>query len=222
METDQEIDNPASLLRTDYWMSPVDDLIQAYSGDSRRASWRKGVLKFPTGHPAAGRIIGLEHDKLQIFSHAHRVADDAEMARRISSADFTGNVLFISADGSDPAPPPGAHQRHRETVTPEAFDANGLRAVVTLPPGTTSGWLFYADAWHPSWTASVNGKDVPLSRAFLAYKAVRLGPGKNVVDFRFRSPLRAAAFAALGWNALPWVILPLGLLLRRLLERGKR
>ena len=68
----------------------------------------------------------------------------------------------------------------------------------------------------------MNGKDLLLSKAFLAHKAVRLGPGRNVVAFRFRSPLRAASFALLGWNALLWIILPFVFLAPLILGRRKQ
>jgi uncharacterized membrane protein YfhO len=45
--------------------------------------------------------------------------------------------------------------------------------------------LSYADVWHPRWKATVNGRRVRVERANLAYKAVALDRGANVVEFRF-------------------------------------
>src|SRR5262249_9495133 len=81
-----------------------------------------------------------------------------------------------------------------------------LRVSVNLPAELREGWLVYADVWNPRWTATVNGFEAPVERAFLAYKAVKLGPGKNDVEFRFRDPVRSICFRLLGINALIWIV----------------
>ena len=95
------------------------------------------------------------------------------------------------------------------------------RAVVTgpLPPGSRGGqgtarvvryepervtvevvadgpaFLLLSDQYFPGWTATINGAPVDVLCAFLALRLVPVGPGKQIVDFRFRPPvLRRAAF----------------------------
>ncbi len=42
-------------------------------------------------------------------------------------------------------------------------------------------WLVYADNYHKGWHAEVNGKEVPVEEAYLAFKAVYLNKGHNKV-----------------------------------------
>lgn len=64
------------------------------------------------------------------------------------------------------------------------FSDNTLKVKVETPqtPGG-GGWLYYADAWHPFWRAYVNGREVPVVRANLAFKAVPIPPGPSEVLF---------------------------------------
>jgi len=71
-----------------------------------------------------------------------------------------------------------------------------------LPEGRSEGWLFYADTWHPQWTVQVNDRNAELRRAFLAYKAVKLGSPSSEVEFRFRSPRRVWSYRFLGLASL--------------------
>ena len=47
------------------------------------------------------------------------------------------------------------------------------------------------DVWHPWWTATLNGRDVPILRANVLFRAVQVPPGRHVVRFTFR-PLYGA------------------------------
>ncbi len=72
------------------------------------------------------------------------------------------------------------------------FSSNVLVAEVDLqnPDGA---WLYYADSYHLGWRAYVNGKRVPIAEANLAFKAVKLEAGKNVVRFEFLNGLMGFA-----------------------------
>jgi len=70
----------------------------------------------------------------------------------------------------------------RISVTTFTNNRVGLEAEVTRPGGA---WLYYADSYHPGWRAFVNGKEVRIAEANLAFKAIRLEEGKNVVEFKF-------------------------------------
>lgn len=56
---------------------------------------------------------------------------------------------------------------------------------------TQAGWLILNDIWHPWWRATVNGKTVPIERANILFRAVRIPAGKAVVRFTFE-PIRSA------------------------------
>src|SRR5579862_2019296 len=83
------------------------------------------------------------------------------------------------------APPPRtAPGRSGGTVHVTSFGFNHLALEATVA-GSDSAWLYYADADHPGWTATVDGTPAPVSRANLAFKAVALHPGLNRVAFRY-------------------------------------
>lgn len=46
-------------------------------------------------------------------------------------------------------------------------------------------WLVYIDNYHPGWRATVNGRETPVERANIAFKAVKLDQGKNEIRFVF-------------------------------------
>ena len=68
--------------------------------------------------------------------------------------------------------------------------------------------------WHPSWQATVNGKRVPVYRANMAYKAIAIDDGENLIEFRFGSRLFSALSALASLNAAGWLA-GLVLLIRR-------
>lgn len=77
-------------------------------------------------------------------------------------------------------------------------------------------WLIYADAYAPGWHATVNGKIVPVIKAYAAYKAVKVYPGISQVDFFYHDGIQSTcmsifailagcgAAGGLGW--LAWLI----------------
>jgi hypothetical protein len=81
-------------------------------------------------------------------------------------------------------------------------------------PTAEAGWLVFNEAWHPDWRAFSDGTEIPVSKAMLAFSAVRTD-GKNPVVFEFRPPWWydwCAWTGVAGWMAvLAW----LGLGIRR-------
>ncbi|MBI3932200.1 MAG: YfhO family protein [Acidobacteria bacterium] len=58
---------------------------------------------------------------------------------------------------------------------------------VTLEADLESdGLVVLADAFDPGWRASVDGRDVPLLRANLAFRAVAVSAGRHVVEMAYR------------------------------------
>lgn len=87
------------------------------------------------------------------------------------------------------------------------FTANELVAQARVsPPGA---WLLYADAYHPRWSASVDGRESFIAEANLAFKAVWVAAGDHVVRFEY-GPRRASEALALfglssGVGSLGWI-----------------
>lgn len=64
-----------------------------------------------------------------------------------------------------------------------------------IPSG--GAWLYYADSYHPGWTAYVDNRPVPIVRANLAFKAVHLPAGPHEVRLEYTDGARNWASHAL-------------------------
>ncbi len=210
------VDPPQSRYMIHYWMPPYESLIQASNHLppdrklERLPAFRKQALA-SAGDPYS-KVVGVAADKIQVFREAHVPGSDQAIADLLNHPDFKGDVLLLSPRPDDPASSADPVPLRPELLTANEridagaeilhFDMNVLSLKVQLPPGPAGGWLFYSDVWNPGWTATVNEKAVPVERAFLAYKAVRLEPGANAVTFRFRAPVRMWAYRVVGLSSL--------------------
>jgi len=180
-------DLPRSRAPAQYWSASVDHLLRALPTSPDSSSpWDSGT---------ALKLAGLSCDKLRFFSRA-RMASPAQIASALSQRGFAGDLLFVEGPSEEPLPPLDGDEHLDLTCEVVDFKANSLKVAVETGPG--GAWMSFADAWHPSWTAEVNGRSSPVLRANLAYKAVRLVEGRNLVEFRFRSPLRMLSSLVLG------------------------
>jgi hypothetical protein len=135
--------------------------------------------------------------------------------RLVNDRSYNGDLLFVSpleGEGRQAMTEPWNGQRllSSDDSRPLSyrvlrFDANNLVVEVSNTDATPA-WLFYSDVWHPWWSATVNGVAAPVYRANVAYKAVRIERGENVVHFRFHSRLLAALSALAALNAGLWLI----------------
>ncbi|MDW8107463.1 MAG: YfhO family protein [Armatimonadota bacterium] len=66
----------------------------------------------------------------------------------------------------------------------QEYRATYLRLRV-VNPTERRGWLLITDTWYPGWSATVNGKTVPLLQANGAFRAVPIPAGEAVVEMRF-------------------------------------
>jgi hypothetical protein len=64
------------------------------------------------------------------------------------------------------------------------------------------GWVVLRDLWHPWWVAEVDGREVPVQRADVLFRAVPVPAGRTTVRFRFR-PV-AGALRQLAGRVLPF------------------
>jgi hypothetical protein len=200
------------------WSPSVDLLLRAHAGrppvpgDDSPPGLPAHAAQARTTPEAYAKAIGESEDKLQVFSSARVASSDQEIADWMNRRDFDGNVLLLSP-GTEPlreGPIEASILKAQErlSVVPRVVDFQGhrIRVQVEIPADAPSPWLVYCDAWHPDWKATVDGVAVPVERANLAYKAVRLTPGRHEVEFRFHAPLRAACTRAVGVLALFWCL----------------
>jgi len=138
----------------------------------------------PTDKPLWA-AFGCDSDKLKIFrdpTYGKTTVDAFEFAKR--TRDIDKKIILLNAE------PPAPSAETARSVASETddkievkdFRSNRLVAEVNVA-GNSPAWLYYADAWNPNWRAQVNGQEVRVAQANLAFKAVPLTPGKNEVEF---------------------------------------
>jgi hypothetical protein len=133
----------------------------------------------------------------------------------LTDPSYQGDLLFVSAPAMAGETPTTIPWRWQQSLSAddtrelpyrvERFDANNLVVHVSNTLATPV-WLFYSDVWHPWWRATINESPAPVYRANVAYKAVRIQPGENVVHLRFHSEVLAALMALGAVNAGFWLI----------------
>jgi hypothetical protein len=200
------------------WSPYMDYLLRAHAGRSLRPD-PDIPPPFVSGGPTPrtlpesfARVIGESTAKLQVFSAGHLATSDSEIAALMNRPDYEGNTLLLSPASDRPgagldAALAGRNERLDAPWRVLEFSADRLRLTVDVPPDRSDAWLVYCDAWHPGWTASVDSLPLPVERANLAYKAVRLHSGLNTVEFRFRAPLRSLCYWIQSLQCLLWILL---------------
>jgi len=168
-------------------------------------------------HGADGRIYRNDAALPRAFMAAEAwCLDTAEVLKRIRArtVDFRREVLL--ADCSDATPGDGrspANDRSPRGDAPSPGTARieryGADRVMISAQSDRGGYLVLTDAWFPGWTASVDGRDTRVERADHAFRAVKLGPGRHDVEFRYaptsvRLGLALSALAAIVTGALAW------------------
>lgn len=78
-----------------------------------------------------------------------------------------------------------------------------VKRTFQVPPNA-SGWLVLTEAYHPDWTATIDGKPAAVHRADAALLSTYLPGGAHEVVFRFQAPEWYTLFLGLG--ALGWIV----------------
>lgn len=103
------------------------------------------------------------------------------------------------ADGEASPRPAGAEGPGAWRSDVRRYDYNSLDLEVETPG---RGVLYWADGFDPHWRAWVDGGEVPVHRANLAFKAVFVPAGRHAVRFEYRPTLLVVTsllFVALGF-----------------------
>ena len=213
-------DEAGCSFRVDHWLRPFDNYIRtvwgqkladplAPPGQTEQPHARlDNALAFPFQNEAAAKISGLTEDKIQFFKGAYRPStSDRQISAQMRSPLYRGGTLLLSEGNVaniDGAPDPAENDRIHLKYTVERFDANNLW-VTTENPATEPAWMMYSDVWDPNWSATVNGKEVAVAKANLAYKAVALQPGTNKVHFNFAVPGISVLYWCFCANSTAWL-----------------
>jgi hypothetical protein len=108
-----------------------------------------------------------------------RVADGPSALATIADPAFDPAREVVLSEGSPtPISPTFSGATRILTLKPD-----GLRLAAEL---SEPGYLVLVDAHGPGWQATVDGEDVPVLRANLAFRAVRVGAGRHVIEQVYR------------------------------------
>ena len=127
-----------------------------------------------------GVITACGSPKIRFVPRAAFASSDSQAAERIRLSDPKETTVLSGEAG-----PAGGSTRVTASQQILAFapDRLTLKADVRSSPGA---WLVYSDAYHPGWSARVNGAARPIHRSDLAFKAVWLDPGASLVELAYR------------------------------------
>jgi hypothetical protein len=121
------------------------------------------------------------------------------MAAALRSHETLPTVIQLAPNDSEPVSgdaTPGSVEMTRFTLSELVAKVD-----VAAPQGA---WLVYADAYHPSWHASVNGEETQIHPANLAFKALRLPPGTSEVRLWFDHPVSRILGIAIAVGGVAW------------------
>lgn len=133
-----------------------------------------------------------------IVAGAVSFPSDESLAEAVAGGAVSPRDLAVVAPGR--ADRRGAGVIEKARVSLVRFRAN--EAIFAVEGAGEGDWLFYADAFHPNWTAVRDGKPVPVARAWSGYKAVPLEEGSQEIGFRFANPWLRLAHGLFCANAL--------------------
>jgi hypothetical protein len=164
------------------WVSPVFDLVGIRHALLPPGTAPQRPELTVTYDGPDGRIFRNEAALPRAYLVGRGRCVDDRQARRLIAAravDFRHEVLLADCVGPAPAaepPGPGASAR----ITGHGPHAVQVRTVTDKP-----ALLVLTDTWYPGWTARVDGREARLWRANHAFRAVRVSPGEDLVEFRY-------------------------------------
>jgi hypothetical protein len=127
------------------------------------------------------------------------VATGGEVPSLVSRADRPLEAVVLTGSGERHAAPAGASSECMiRDASPERVQ---LRCA-----STEGGYAVLLDAQAPGWAATVDGVPARIEVADGLFRAVRVGPGVHVVEYRFRTPGLALGLAVSGSSAILFVL----------------
>ncbi len=218
-------DQVNGVFRTDYWPKPFNDYIRAHwrlpldEHDIPKYGYvddERLIVQYPLDKESAQKISGITKEKIQFFSKAYALSSRDQTAEVLADPQYQGDTIFLDMNQGAEKSYQGVvegfnkdelSRNDRVTLGYEVleFDANNLKLSVNNDSGHQV-WLHYSDSWHPLWKVTINGKKGDIYKSNLAYKAVLLEQGANVVWFRFHSSWMVFLHYVVGINSLLWII----------------
>lgn len=113
-------------------------------------------------------------DKVTYVNNAN---EELEMVGKLNlRAEAVADKMFRDVLGSS------CEQDHHAQVTMKTYEPNQLTYEVESAKG---GVLVFSENYYPEWTATVDGKEVPVGRVNYILRAIQVKPGKHQVVLSF-------------------------------------
>jgi hypothetical protein len=133
-----------------------------------------------------------------------RLADPGAERAYLSAALARGDMLAEAITTSDPRFSAGEPPAAARPAGRVAFLADDPERVVLDVAAARDAYLTLLDLWSPGWRATVDGREAPIYRGYVATRFVAVPAGRHRVEFAYAVPgLRPAAWiSVLGWASL--------------------
>jgi hypothetical protein len=142
---------------------------------------------------------------------AQVVADDEAATARLRDPSFEPRSEAVLAQSSTAAEL-AADPAGGNPVGTAAFRVDQPEHIVIGATATADSYLVLSDSWYPGWRATVDGAEVPIERANLLFRAVRLTRGEHVVEFRYEPRSVRIGGLISGWSIVASMVLLIGAL----------
>lgn len=133
---------------------------------------------------SAHSMLGWNHPKYRFQENFVFAKSAYQVARMIQNRDDLEDIVILRGKPviSPSRKHPVSGSFNEVVLKKRVSHANEVAFLVNT---SHSGFLVYADTYHPGWKAFLDGDPVPVYEANLAFKAVYVPKGQHLVRFRF-------------------------------------
>ncbi len=116
--------------------------------------------------------------------------DEAAMLERLAADGFDlGAGLMLSADPPRDTPAGSQAAGESHTIEPSIeYSRPSPDSIVIRASTPRTGFVRIVESWDPGWTASLDGRPVPVLRADSFAMAVAIGPGEHEIQWQYATP----------------------------------
>jgi hypothetical protein len=116
--------------------------------------------------------------RARLVTGARIEPDDERALETLRSPGFARETTVVLASGKARDPQPG--QQGQARIVEAKPGRVGVRVEAPSP-----ALLVLSDTWFPGWTATADGERREILRANVAFRAIELEPGEQLVEFRY-------------------------------------
>jgi hypothetical protein len=159
--------------------------IDATAGWDAAGVAQKGLA--PSYDGADGRIYDVEEaaPRAYVVHASEAEATQAAGLARFTDPSFPWRTTVLLAGSARTGDPSGGAATPLEPATVERHDLDAVRVKVH---SDGPGWLVLLDSYDEGWTATVDGRSVPVRRANTSFRAVPVPDGDSTVEFHYSTP----------------------------------